>query len=125
VQFLDKETQSRTSPMRDVPVFPAAVQAIVDSPLTVDCDSFVIAIVDGFSWDVQSCHTIKSLMDQLNQERISMIHFFVIGFDIDDEDVRDQCQKLCTATKLSKAVHSNEAFFLRGCIFGHSRGDFR
>jgi len=96
--LLDITTQGT---QRASPTFPTAFQMLVDSQVAYDHESFLIVITDGISWDINACLTIKAQIERLNRDRNSMIHVFAIGFDVQSEVVRKQCQMLCSITKSS------------------------
>ena len=98
---LDIATQSSTGKSATGSIFPTAFQMVIDSPASVDHDSFIIVVTDGNACDVEACQSIISRIERLNKDRNSMIHVFVIGFDVQDANTRATFQNLCSVTKSS------------------------
>lgn len=83
------------------PAFPLAVQMVVDAQASLDNDSYIILILDGHAWASETCATIQSQIDRLNQERNTSIHLFILGLAVEDEGARSQCHRLCSVSKQS------------------------
>lgn len=96
-ELLHRVTSSTAE--RANPVFPLAVQMVIDSQTT--CDSYLVVIFDGYAWASEACASIRSRIERLNRERNALIHLFIIGLDVEDESAREDCQRLCSVSKLS------------------------
>jgi len=97
--LLDIATSTTTE--RANPAFPLAFQMVVDSQASLDSDSYIVLLLDGYAWDSDSCASIQLQLERLNRERSTLIHLFIVGLDIEDEDARQQCIGLCNVTKAS------------------------
>lgn len=97
--LLDIATSSTTE--RANPAFPLAVQMVVDSQASLDTDSYIVLLLDGYAWDSDAVSSIHLQLDRLNRERNTLINLFIIGLDVEDDEAREQCQSLCEVTKAS------------------------
>lgn len=104
--MLDMATTS-TSEMVS-PCLPFAMQMIVDSAATLEKDTYVFLLTDGYSWDGASYLAINHQIDRLNRERKTSVNLIILGFDIEDEEVVQDCQNMCTLTKSSSFVEVTE-----------------
>jgi len=100
--LLDIASSSTTE--HPTPAFPLAVQMVVDSQASLENDSFILLVMDGCAWDTDTCSSLTSQIDRLNRERNSLIHVFIIGFDLKNEAVKRQCEELCSVSKSSKYI---------------------
>lgn len=80
---------------------PFAFQVLVESSASSDNDSFIILFTDGFSWDSEAFYALNSQIERLNRERSTTIHIIIIGIDIDDEAILDQCSAISAVSKQS------------------------
>lgn len=99
---LDMATSTTTE--RANPAFPLSIQMVVDSQATLEYDSFILLMVDGYAWDDMSCLSLRLKIARLNQERKTMVHLLILGLDIEDDNAREQCMLLSDVTKLSMYV---------------------
>lgn len=97
--LLDITTSSTTE--RANPAFPLAIQMVVDSQASLDNDSYIVLMVDGYAWDSDACTTLRQQIDRLNRERNTSIHLFIIGLDMEDEYAREQCIQFSSVSKFS------------------------
>lgn len=102
--MLDVATTS-TSEMVS-PSLPFAMQMVVDSAETMETDSFVLLLTDGYSWDQEGYRAIKQQIERMNRERKSLIHLIIVGLDIEDEEVVDECRGMCSVSKPSLFVEA-------------------
>lgn len=79
------------------PAFPSAVQMIVDSQASLENDSFIILVLDGYAWDSAVYSCVKSQIVSLD----TSIHLFLIGLDVEEESVREQCKSLSETSRSS------------------------
>jgi uncharacterized protein YegL len=84
------------------------MQMIVDSAATLEKDTYVFLLTDGYSWDGASYLAINHQIDRLNRERKTSVNLIILGFDIEDEEVVQDCQNMCTLTKSSSFVEVTE-----------------
>lgn len=103
--LLDLATSSTTE--RANPAFPLAVQMVVDSQASLDNDSFVIVVMDGYAWDTEACSSIQMQLDRLNRERNTSIHLCIVGLDVEDDSAREQCKELSKVSKSSFYVDAS------------------
>jgi hypothetical protein len=97
--MLDLATTSTSESV--CPALPFAFQMVVDSGASADKDSYILLLTDGFSWDSDSYMDIKWQIERMNRERATTIHIIVLGLDVEDEEVVEQCKALCTVSKAS------------------------
>jgi len=99
--LLDIATSSTSE--RANPTFPLAIQMVVDSQASLENDSFIVLMLDGYAWDSEACSSLRLQIDRLNRERGTKIHLLIVGMEMDMEsdDARRQCQELGTVSKLS------------------------
>lgn len=102
---LDVATSSTSDKV--CPVLPFAVQMIVDSTVTMEIDSYIILIADGYSFDPATYSTVRSQIDRLNHARKSTVNLIILGMDVEDEEVVEACKVMCTVSKLSLYVDIN------------------
>ena len=81
--------------------FQYAMQMIVDSSETLEKDSYILFLTDGYSWDVDDYRSIKRQIEKMNRERMTTIHLVIVGLDIEDEEVVVECRSLSTVSKSS------------------------
>jgi hypothetical protein len=99
-QYLDIATTSTSE--RTCPSWPYAAQMVIDSAASTECDTYIVLILDGYSWDPFATSTVKSQVDSLNQERETKVHVLILGMDIEEAEVKEECQAMCNITKLSR-----------------------
>jgi hypothetical protein len=86
---------------RAFPAFPIAVQMIVDAAASTDNDSYIVLLTDGFSWDSEAYASIKWQIERLNRERKTAINVIILGVDVEDDDIIEQCKMMSTVSKAS------------------------
>jgi hypothetical protein len=96
---LDLATLSTSE--RAFPAFPIAVQMIVDAAASTDNDSYIVLLTDGFSWDSEAYASIKWQIERLNRERKTAINVIILGVDVEDDDIIEQCKMMSTVSKAS------------------------
>jgi hypothetical protein len=99
-QYLDIATTSTSE--RTCPSWPYAAQMVIDSAASTECDTYIVLILDGYSLDPFATSTVKGQIDTLNQERETKVHVLILGMDIEEADVREECHAMCNITKLSR-----------------------
>jgi len=97
--LLDIATSSTTE--RANPAFPLAIQMVVDARASIENDSFIVLMLDGYAWDSDAFRSLQLQIEKLNRERNTSIHLFMIGLDVEDGTARDQCLKLSSLSKMS------------------------
>ena len=92
------------------PSFALAMQMLIDSPASGENDSFVVVLTDGYSWDsdFSTQTTIKAQIDRLCYDRQTKIHVIILGMDVEEEEVVEQCKMMCTLSKHSLYVDIDE-----------------
>lgn len=114
--YLELATTSTAE--RANPAFPLAVQMVLDSQASLDSDSYVLLFTDGYAWDSDAASSIKAQLERRNRDRGSAaIHLFIIGLDLEDEAVREQCRALCSVNRAS--LFSEGATDNMDMIFDH------
>ena len=98
-EMLDVATTS-TSEMVS-PSLPYAMQMVVDSGATSEKDSFILLFTDGYSWDPSGYRSIKEQIEKMNRERKTSIHLIIVGLDIEDEEVVEECKAMCSISQPS------------------------
>lgn len=98
-KMLDVATTS-TSEMVS-PSLPYAMQMIVDSSATTEKDTYILLMTDGYSWDVEGYRDIKHQIEKFNRERMTSIHLLILGLDIEDDEIVNECRALSAITKSS------------------------
>jgi hypothetical protein len=122
-ETLDLATLSTSE--RAFPAFPIAVQMIVDAAASTDNDSYIVLLTDGFSWDSEACASIKRQIERLNRERKTAIHVIILGVDVEEDAIIEQCKMMTTVSKTSFYVDVtletiDEAFdTIVGLLGGH------
>ena len=102
--MLDVATTS-TSEMVS-PSLPFAMQMVVDSCETMEKDSYILLLTDGYSWDQDGYRVIKHQIERINRERKTSIHLIIVGLDIEDEEVVVECRAMCSVSKPSYFVEA-------------------
>ena len=98
-KMLDVATTS-TSEMVS-PSLPYAMQMTVDSSATTEKDTYILLMTDGYSWDVEGYRDIKHQIEKFNRERMTSIHLLILGLDIEDDEIVNECRALSAITKSS------------------------
>lgn len=83
------------------PALPYAVQMVVDSAASTENDSFVLLITDGESWDPLTYRNAKNLIERVNKERDTRMHIFVLGLEMEEQEILEECRQLGAVTKKS------------------------
>jgi len=83
------------------PAFPYALQMLIDSNEAPENDTFVVLLTDGFSWDSSTPATFKAQIDGMNRDRETKVHVIILGMDIADTAVKEQCKSMCYVSKQS------------------------
>mmetsp|Transcript_13843 Transcript_13843/g.24804 ORF Transcript_13843/g.24804 Transcript_13843/m.24804 type:complete len:565 (+) Transcript_13843:1101-2795(+) len=104
--FIDVATSSSTSDSSQA-CFPVSLQMLIDSPSSLQSDSFVILFTDGSFQDTIDFSSLKSQVERLNLERNNQIHVLVIGFEINNERTRSLLEKLGNVSKSSFFLEAN------------------
>jgi hypothetical protein len=82
-------------------------------------------LTDGFSWDSEACASIKRQIERLNRERKTAIHVIILGVDVEEDAIIEQCKMMTTVSKTSFYVDVtletiDEAFdTIVGLLGGH------
>ena len=92
------------------PSFAFAMQMLIDSPASSENDSFVLVLTDGYSWDsdLSSQATMKAQLNRMNRDRETKMHVIILGMDVEEDEIREQCNVMCTLTKQSLYVDIDE-----------------
>lgn len=114
---------------QDCPTFALAAQMLIDSPATLENDSFLLLFTDGYSWDSDSSTqtTIMAQINRMNRDRETKMHVIIFGMDIEDDETKAQCKGMCMVTKQSLYVDIDEenvdsTFDDIGCILRGDKG---
>jgi hypothetical protein len=108
---------------------PFAVQMIIDHSISIEIDSFIILIVDGIHFDGPAMRSLKIQIQHWNENRETQIHIFILGIYIVNEGIVNDCQYVCSASKLSEYYDINrtniDAVFaiIRNAMRGPLLGD--
>ena len=89
---------------RCCPALPYATQMIIDCSASTENDSFIVLVADGYSWDPASFMSVQTQIERLNKERATMVHLFILGLDVEEQDVIDQYKVMCSISKLSTYI---------------------
>jgi hypothetical protein len=81
------------------PTIPVAIQMVVDAAESRENDTFIVAVIDGSSWGSFSATSIRRQIDRLNRERTTVINVIIIGLDLRDSDIVDECRALCLVSR--------------------------
>ena len=109
IELSKKEKQTRemyekatkiTSGFKGYPTIPIAVQMITGSVESQENDTYIVAVVDGSSWDSFAAIAIKEQIDRLNRDRITVVNVIIIGLELNSE-IADQCRELCMVSRAS------------------------
>lgn len=100
---LDIATCSTNSGIQPTSLF--AIQMIIDEQLSNEIDSFIVLVTDGFSFDLNILHSLKEQIQRINEDRETQIHIFIIGLDLQDEDVAEEYKIVCSVSRLSEFFH--------------------
>jgi uncharacterized protein YqgV (UPF0045/DUF77 family) len=79
---------------RTIPAFPAAVDMVLESALTMSSDTYLLYITDGMTWDANLFYKRKVNIEKVNSKRRMKIHVIAIGLEIEDQDIVEQIQRL-------------------------------
>jgi hypothetical protein len=120
---LDLATTSTSE--RVCPSFPYAVQMLVDSAASTDSDSYIMLLTDGYSWDSSSQLLVKSQIERVNHERDTKIHVIILGMDVEEEGIVEECKLMCTVSKFSffKNINLSNVEAAFGTISRRVRGE--
>jgi hypothetical protein len=109
---LDLATTSTSE--RACPSLPYAMQTLLDSAASTNSDSFILLLTDGNSWDGSPYLPVKTQIDQLNRERDTKIHVFILSMNVEEEDDLEnvgafeaECKLVCKVSKVSFYVSIN------------------
>jgi hypothetical protein len=86
---------------------PVAIQMIIDNSISMEVDSFIIVILDGSTFDGRTMCSLKIQIQQLNNNRETQVHILILGIQIDDERIINDCRYICSASKLSRYYDIN------------------
>jgi hypothetical protein len=95
---------SRSISERAFPAFPTAIQLVLDRSSSMDNDSYVVLLVDGFSWDSESFDSIYSQVEQWNRDHKTTINIIILGVDVESDSTIEECKALCTLSRQSLYV---------------------
>lgn len=87
-----------------LPSFPYAVQMLVDSGATLECDTFIVLVTDGSPWDLSVDAQVKAQIERMNRDRATLVHVLIVGMGLESEQVKEACQRMCTVTKKSTYI---------------------
>jgi len=110
---------------RYFPAFPTGVQMVVDAAASTDNDSFILLMTDGYSWDSEAYASTKEQIELLNSERNTTIHAIILGIDVEEDWIIEQCKMISTVSKKSLYMdvtleNIHEAFdTIAGLLGGH------
>jgi tetratricopeptide (TPR) repeat protein len=106
--FIDVATSSFT-PSDDVQAcLPISLQMLIDSPLSLQSDSYLILITDGSMQDTMDFSSLKAQIERLNMERNYQIHVLVVGLNVEDERKKTLLEDLGDVSKASTFVTSDD-----------------
>jgi hypothetical protein len=60
-----------------------------------------VLLTDGFSWDSEAYASIKWQVERLNRERNTAINVIILGVDVEDDEIIEQCKMMSTVSKAS------------------------
>jgi hypothetical protein len=126
--FIDVATSSVTPSVSIQACLPIAMQMLIDSPLSLQSDSYLILITDGYSQEAMDFCSLKSQIERLNMERNYQIHVLVLGLNVEDERNKMLLEQLGDISKSSIFVTSEglESAFesISAIITGHLSNEF-
>lgn len=96
--MLDMATSSTNE--STCPSFQYAVQMLSDSSASLECDSYVVLVLDGFSWDSSASVSFKAQLERMNQGD-TRTNVFFLGMGLEDPRVKDDCRDICSVSKAS------------------------
>jgi hypothetical protein len=83
---------------------PYAIQMIMDCPVSFDSDSYTILVTDGNSWDSSNVTSIRHQIGKFNSERSTIIHLIIVGLEIEDPTIVEECKSLCSVSSKSQYI---------------------
>jgi hypothetical protein len=96
--MLDMATSSTSD--STCPSFQYAIQMLSDSSASLECDSYIVLVLDGFAWDSNACSSLKAQLQRMNQGD-TRTHVFILGMGLEEPQVKEECRDLCTVSKAS------------------------
>jgi hypothetical protein len=103
---IDVATSSCTSGSIQ-PIFPLALQMLIDSALSLQSDSFIILVTDGCTQEAMDVSLIQSQVERCNVERTYLIHLLIIGIEIEDDHQRSMLESLGHVSRSSVYINAN------------------
>jgi hypothetical protein len=109
------------------PSFPCAVQmAVAAVQKCVEIPMFLIAFIDGHSWDPKSFGRVHDQLTRLQRQSRSEVHVIVVGFELPD-NVEEQCNTLGRLSRSSAYIRADagtidNAFERVGTLMSVGRG---
>lgn len=86
------------------PSFPYAIQMLIDAHASTVSDTYILLIMDGFSWDSDANRALKSQIEQMNRDRDTKINVIILGMEIEEHEIVEECIEMCSITKASRFV---------------------
>lgn len=85
----------------------SAVQMAIKTSTTLENETTIIYLTDASSWDIISFAATKFQLENIMIEQEPAIKLIVIGIEIRNEKVIEQCQGLCDTSRSSEYIETS------------------